>query len=51
MIILKKSKKIDYFEPKSYRLIILLDILGKALEAVISRKLNDIAEEYEPLPP
>ncbi len=29
-----------------YRLIILLDILGKALETVVSRKLSNIAERY-----
>jgi len=45
------SKKIDYSKPKLYRPIVLLDTLGKALEAVISRKLNDIAEEYELLRP
>ncbi len=49
-VILKKPKKTDYSEPKSYRPITLLDTLGKALEAIISRKLNDMAEEYELLP-
>jgi len=50
-VILKKPKKTDYSEPKSYRPIALLDTLGKALEAVTSRKLNDMADEYELLPP
>jgi len=51
IVILKKPKKIDYFESKLYRPIVPLDILGKALEAIISRKLNDIAEENKLLPP
>jgi len=50
-IILKKPRKEDYSEPKSYRPIALLDTLGKALEAVISKKLSDIAEKHDLLPP
>jgi len=40
-------KKGDYLEPKSYKFIILLDKFNKALEVIISRKLNNIAEEYK----
>ncbi len=49
-IILKKPGKKDYSEPKSYRPIALLDTLGKALETVISKRLNNIAEEHKMLP-
>ncbi len=45
-VILKKLAKKDYLEPKSYRLIILLNTLGKALETVVLRKLSDLAEKY-----
>jgi len=46
IIILKKPRKEDYSESKSYRLIALLDTLGKALEAIVSKKLSNIAEKY-----
>ena len=41
MIILKKPKKLDYVKPKVYRLIALLDTLGKIFEAVIVVRLRD----------
>jgi len=50
IIVLKKLKKGDYLELKSYKLIVLLDTLGKILEAVVSRRLSNIAEKYELLP-
>ena len=50
-IILKKPKKDDYAEPKSYRPIALLDTLGKAFETVIATRLSDCAEENHLLPP
>jgi len=49
-IILKKPKKTDYSEPKSYRPIALLSTLGKALETVVSQRLSDCAEENGLLP-
>lgn len=49
-VVLKKPKRPDYSEPKAYRLIALLDTLGKALEAMISRKLRDCAEAHGLLP-
>ena len=49
-VILKKPAKKDYSELKSYRPIALLDILGKALETVVLRKLSDLAEEHYLLP-
>ena len=49
-IVLRKPKKEDYSEPKSYRPIALLSTLGKALETVIAKKLNDCAEANNRLP-
>ena len=42
---LRKSKKEDYFEPKSYRSIALLSTLRKALKTVIARRLSDCVED------
>ena len=50
-IVLRKPGKDDYSEPKSYRLIALLSTLGKALEAVVARRLSDYIEERNLLPP
>ena len=50
-IVLKKLKKDDYSEPKSYRPIALLDTLGKAFETVVATRLSDCAEENRLLPP
>ena len=50
-IVLRKPKKKDYSEPKSYRPIALLSTLGKALETVIGRRLSDCAEDNGLLPP
>ena len=47
---LKKPRKNDYSDPKAYRPIALLDTVGKALEAVIGKKLSDIAEANHLLP-
>ena len=49
-VILKKPNKPNYSEPKAYRLIALLDTLGKALETVISKRLAGLAESYSLLP-
>ena len=49
-MILKKLNKPDYSEPKAYRPIALLDILGKALETVILKRLVGLAESYSLLP-
>ncbi len=47
IIILKRLKKGDYLELKLYKFIIFFNIFNKALEIIISRKLNNIAEEYK----
>ena len=44
-IVLKKPKKEDYSSAKSYRPIALLSILGKTLETIIIKRLNDCAED------
>ena len=49
-IILKKLAKPDYSEIKSYRLIILLYTLKKALEIVITKILSDYIESHGLLP-
>ena len=49
-VILKKPNKPNYSEPKVYRPIALLDILGKALETIISKRLSELAEGYSLLP-
>ncbi len=42
---LRKSKKKNYFESKSYRLIALLSTLKKILKTVIARRLSDCVED------
>ena len=49
-IILKKPAKPDYSEVKSYRPIVLLCTLGKALETVITKILSDYIESHGLLP-
>ena len=49
-IIFKKLAKPDYSEVKSYRLIIFLYTLGKALEIVVTKILNDYIESHGLLP-
>jgi ribonuclease HI len=42
--ILKKSKKPDYSQPKAYRVIALLNCLGKISERILARRLSYLAE-------
>ena len=42
--ILKKPKKPDYSLPKAYRVIALLNCLGKVLERILARRLSYLAE-------
>jgi len=44
-IIVRKSKKPDYGLPSSYRVINLLDILGKLLERLVARRLERWSQE------
>ncbi len=47
IIILKKSKKKNYTNVKTYRSIALLNTLSKALESVIARRINDLAKTHD----
>ena len=49
-VVLWKQGKDDYTQPKAYRLIALLNTLGKALEAVIANRLAYLAESHDFLP-
>ena len=42
--ILKKPKKPDYSKPKVYRVISLLNYLGKVSERILARRLSYLAE-------
>ena len=49
--VLRKPNKSDYTEPKSYRPIALLDTVGKALESIMARRISNLLEKYDLLPP
>jgi len=49
-IVLRKSKKSDYIDSKTYRLIALLDIMSKALKSIMIKRLSDIVETHRMLP-
>ncbi len=48
-IILRKSKKSDYIDSKTYRLIALLDIMSKVLKLIMIKRLSDIVETHHML--
>ncbi len=43
-VILKKPKKPNYLVPKAYRVIALLNCLGKVLERILAQRLSYLAE-------
>ena len=45
-IVLRKLKKSDYINSKTYRLIALLDIISKALKSIMIKRLSDIVETH-----
>jgi tellurite resistance protein len=45
-IVLRKSKKSDYIDSKTYRLIALLNIMSKALKSIMIKRLSDIVETH-----
>jgi hypothetical protein len=49
-IALRKPGKPDYSNPRAYRLITLLECLGKVLEKVIARRLTFLAGKYDLVP-
>ncbi len=51
IIMLRKSKKKNYFESKLYKSITLLSILRKTLKTIITRKLNNCVEDNNLLSP
>ncbi len=48
-IVLRKLKKSDYINSKTYRLIALLNIMSKALKLIMIKRLSDIVETYRML--
>ena len=49
-MILRKPGKKDYNIPSAFRLIALLDTLGKILESIISERIRYVVEKYKTLP-
>ena len=49
-MVLRKLGKPDYSNPAVYRPIALLNIIGKVLEAVVARKISNLAEDINLLP-
>ena len=47
---LRKPGKPDYTDLKAYRLITLLNTLGKALKTVVTKRVRFLAETYALLP-
>jgi len=45
-IVLCKSKKSDYIDSKTYRLIALFNIMNKVLKSIMIKKLSDIVETH-----
>ncbi|KAL1952616.1 hypothetical protein VTO42DRAFT_4681 [Malbranchea cinnamomea] len=43
-VIIKKAKKEDYSDPKAYRIISLLNCLGKVFEKIVAESLSYLAE-------
>ncbi|KAJ3502271.1 hypothetical protein NMY22_g18642 [Coprinellus aureogranulatus] len=50
-VALRKPNKPDYSNPRAYRLITLLECLGKVLERIIARRLTYLAGKYNLIPP
>ncbi len=48
-IVLRKLKKSDYIDSKTYRLIALLNIMSKALKSIMIKRLSDIVEIHHML--
>jgi hypothetical protein len=49
-VVLRKPGEDNYTAPKAYRLIALLNTIGKAMDAVIARRLSYLAETHYMLP-
>jgi hypothetical protein len=46
VVVLSKPNKDDYSDPRAYRLIALIECLGKLLEKVVAKRLDYYANEY-----
>jgi Reverse transcriptase (RNA-dependent DNA polymerase) len=51
VVTLRKLNKPDYTQPRAYRLIQLLKVLGKVIECIVSNRLSHLASTHELLPP
>ena len=49
-MVLRKPGKPDYSDPAAYRPIALLNTIGKVLEAIVARRISDLAEDANLLP-
>jgi hypothetical protein len=49
-VVLRKLDKDDYTTPKAYRLIALLNTIGKIMDAVLARRLSNLVGAYNVLP-
>jgi len=49
-VVLRKPQKPDYTQPKAYRPIALLNTMAKLLEAIVARRMSELAEERKLLP-
>ncbi len=49
-VVLRKPGKPDYSDPAAYRPIALLNTIGKVLEAIMARRISDLAEDANLLP-
>jgi hypothetical protein len=49
-VVLRKPGKDNYTTPKAYRLIALLNTIGKVMDAIIARRLSYLVERYHILP-
>ena len=47
---MRKPGKKDYSIPSAFRLIALLDTLGKILESIVSERIRYAVEKYKTLP-
>ena len=47
IVALQKPEKSDYTEPKSYRLVALMNTLGKIMDIVLAKQIQHITEIYK----
>jgi len=45
-MIIKKLKKKDYIDSKTYRLIILLKVIKKVLKLILAKRINDLTKKH-----